>query len=629
MLQKMRDQTQSLGFKILVGAIVFVLAVFGFGTFNLFVDADPEVASIGGSEITERQLQREVELETRRLASQYGDSFDPSLIDTAAIRSQVLQRLVGRTLLTDAASNFGIGASKEHVERRILGDANFQNTNGRFDEQRYQMLVTSMGYSPVDYMEELNRQVAIEHLRSGFSDTAFLLEWEETVLAGLSSQTRDLAYLTFAVNEFVDQVELADDLVRLHYEENQADYMTEERVDVEFVVLDLQSVMDDPEAAVTEDDLLDAYEREKAEFDPQEQRRGSHILLSLNDERDEAAAIEEVQQIRERLLAGESFAELAEQLSDDPGSAANGGDLGLAGKGVFVPPFENALWALQPGELSEPVVSEFGVHLIRLEAIEMPEYPSLEQRREVLELQLQRRIAVPLFSERVREMDRIAFDQYTSLQPLVDQFGLLIQTMAGVTAAAGEGVFSNPDVRDALFDEDVLNGNNSPAITIGEDRAVVARVTQFFESEIVPFEDVAEQIRRDLKREEAALMADASLEEALERLRRGEATGAVANDYGLQWQTAANARRTQPTVPRSVLTTAFEMPRPADGDKSVGVDDISRSLITVTRVRDPDITEMSEAELSSLSQYFSQRAANLDFSSLYDSLEADTNIRYP
>ena len=629
MLQKMRDQTQSLGFKILVGLIIVVLAVFGFGAFNLFIDADPEAATVNGEDITVSALQLEIEREKRRLAGQLGENFNPDLLDNAALRDGVLERLVSRALLVEATRAFGLGVSQDRLNRRILDDPNFQSADGAFNEDQFRMVIRSMGFTPVSFNEELREASALDHLRSGFVDTAFLLDWERRALAALTDQKRDIAYLTFDPAGFESAVTITDDDVAAHFDENRLDYMTEETVDVDYVTLTLDDLLDDPQIEVTDDDVQATYDREREDYAPQERRRASHILIGLNDERDEAEALDEARAVREELVAGAPFEDLARERSDDPGSAASGGDLGFAGKGVFVPEFEQALWALEPGEISEPVATQFGVHVIRLEEVEMPTYPSFEDRRGEIETKLRRSRAQELMGERLREMDTIAFEQPSSLEPLVDAFALTVERVESVSRNTGGDVFSSADLRDAVFDAEVIDdGNNSAAITLDDELVVVARVAEHYPSAQKPLDEVSDAIRAALVREAASDLADESLVAAFERLSAGEATGSVANDYGLQWQTVEKARRNQPTVPRSVLTEAFDMPRPDPGNKSIATDAESRSIVTVTQVWDGDVSLMTEAELNGLDQSLSRRAGNLDFSALYDTLEASASISY-
>lgn len=631
MLQKLRDQTQSLFFKVLVGALVFVLAIFGFGAFNLFLTTDPSVASVNGDDITVNDVTIEAERERRRLAAQLGEGFDPNMIDPVMLQNSVINQLITRKLLSQAADDLGIGASSRQVDAVVLANPNFQ-IDGQFEENAYRRMVSMLGYSPSEFLSLTGELIGIEQLRNGIIETAFSPEWELKEHARILSQRRDLAYLAFGEAAFAENVEVSEDDVRVRYEENLLDYMTEESVDVAYVELTIDSLLDDPGIEVGDEDLLAAYEAEKSAAIADEQRDSRHILLQVTDERSVEQAEEEIRALRARIEAGESFAELAKQFSEDPGSAPAGGELGPVSKGLFAPEFEAALWSLDVGELSEPVRTEFGVHLIQLEEVVVNEFPSFEEMRDELALRLRRDAAARLFAERVRELDGLAFEQPESLDGISEQLGLEIRTLQGISRSEGSGIFGNVKLREAAFTDEVLEqGYNSPAVEYLEHRAVVARVTARHEPQAIAFEDVAEAIRAQIASERARLEIETAHAQALARLNAGDNVSDIASAYDLSWQTHSLARRSQPGIPPEVLRTAFELSRPT-GDKSVGSAegaDGTRYLITVTRVEDGDLATMTESEIDGMRRFLANRASNLDFDGFFQALEKEASIDRP
>ncbi len=631
MLQKLRDQTQSLFFKVVVGALVFVLAIFGFGAFNLFLTADPSVASVNGEDITANELGVEAERERRRLAAQLGEDFDPDMIDPVALQNSVLNQLISRILLTQAADDLGIGASSRQVDAVVLGNPNFQ-IDGQFEENTYRRMVTMLGYSPTQFLRLTGDLISIDQLRSGILETAFSPEWELRGHARILSQRRDLAYLAFDEATFAQNVEVSDDDVRIRYDENLLDYMTDESVDVAYVELTVDSLLDDPSIEVSEEDLRAAYDAEKSAAVADEQRDSRHILLQVNENRTVEQAEEEIRALKARIEAGESFSELAKQYSEDPGSAAAGGELGPVSKGLFAPEFEAALWSLEVGQLSEPVRTEFGVHLIQLENVVVPEFPSFEDMHDELMLRLKRDAASRLFVDRVRELDGLAFEHPESLDAIRDELGLEIRTADAVTRSEGPGIFGNVKLRDAVFADEVMEqGYNSPAVEYLEHRAVVARVTARHEPEAIPFDEVAGNIREQIAGERARLEIETARADALSRLEAGDNVSDIASAYDLSWHTVSLARRGQPDIPQEVNRAAFNLPRPADG-KSIGSADGAdgtRYLITVTRVEDGDLATMTEAEIDGMRRFLANRASNLDFDAFYQALEKEASIDRP
>jgi peptidyl-prolyl cis-trans isomerase D len=633
MLQKMRDQTQSLAFKVLVGIIVFVLAVFGFGAFNFFVAGDPEVARVNGEGITEGELAAQTERERRRIAAQMGEEFDASLIDPVRLQGAVLDQLIARQLLEQAAAEMGVAVSREQVDRMLVENPTFQ-INGEFQADLYRQAVRMMGYTPQAFIDETTRMLELEQVQTSVTDTAFVTGRELRLHASLLGQRRDVAYLPFEPEAFREQVTVTDEEVRLRYEENQLDYMTEESVDVAYVTLSVDDLLDDPAIEVAEADVQAAYETERATGLADEQRRSRHILLEVGEDRSVDEAVAELTEIRARIEAGESFAEIAEQVSEDPGSAAAGGDLGFAGRGVFDPAFEEALFALEePGAISEPVETDFGVHLIALEEIREADYPPFDEVRDEIETRLRREQAQALYEERLRELDSLAFEEPQSLTAITERLGLERRTAEGVTREQGTGPFADPEVRERLFTREVLEDRfNSAAIEYGPASAVVARVEERHEPEPIPFEEVAGEIREAIESERARNLAREAQAAALARLEAGESTAEVAADYDTAWRTHELVRRTAPELPSAVLDTAFSLPRPGANDKSIGEAALpggGLAVVAVTRVQDAELAALPESEVEGMEQFLADRASRLEFNAFFESLREEASIRRP
>ena len=631
MLQKLRDQTQSLFFKVLVGAIVFVLAIFGFGAFNLFLTTDPAVATVNGEDITAGQLSVEAERERRRLAAQFGENFDPNMIDPTMLQNSVINQLISRMLLSQAANDLGVGASDKQVSQIVTSNPNFM-IDGAFEENAYRRVVQMLGYTPQEFLSLTGELVGVEQLRNGIIETAFSTEWELREQARILSQRRDIAYLTFSEAEFIDGAEVSEDDVRVRYEENLLDYMTEETVDVAYVELTVDSLSSDPAIEISEGDVIAGYEQEKAASLGDEQRDSRHILLQITDERNAEQAAAELEALRARIDAGESFADLAAEYSEDPGSKAAGGDLGPVSKGLFAPQFEEALWALEVGQISEPVQTDFGVHLIELKEVVAIEFPSLDEMRVEIETGLRRSEAERLFLDRVRELDNLAFEQPEALEGISAALGLEIQTVEGISRSTGSGIFGNVTLRDSLFTSEVLDqGFNSPAVEYLDDRAVVSRVLLRHEPETIPFEEVAEDIRAELASEQARQALASAHEEALARVEADENVSVIADELGLNWQTRQLVRRNDIGVPPEVLSAAFEMTRPVSG-KQVGSAtgaDGTRYVVTMTRVEDGDLSTMTEAEIEGMRQFLANRSRSIDFDGYYQALEEEASITRP
>ncbi|MCY4214573.1 MAG: SurA N-terminal domain-containing protein [Gammaproteobacteria bacterium] len=626
MLQRLRDQTQSTGFKIIVAVLVFALAFFGFGAFNVFAPGDPAVASVNGDDITQGALLQETEREKRFLLMEGSESAD---LDPLQVQSRALERLVTRTLLEQIVEDLDLAAAPSRVNAAVVADPGFQ-IDGQFNSDLYRRGLSAMGFTPTDYMAALAKQMSSDQLRLAISDSVFATDWETRSFARLMDQKRDLAWLPFTVTHFGEGVAVDAAQVETYYEEHRTELMTEETVDAAYVELAWDQMLDDPAIEVTEADLEREHAADKAAAEANEQRRSSHILLRFGDERTEAQAIALLEDISGRIAAGESFAELAQTYSEDPGSAQLGGDLGAVGQGIFDPDFEAALWALEVGELSVPVKSAFGYHLIRLDGIEAVEFPAFSERRAILEERLRRAAAEALFTERMRELDSLAFENNDSLTAVAEALGLEVQRVEGISRTIGDAVFANADIREALFAADVLlDGNNTAALEYGANRAVVARVDEHHASVLKALDEVRPQIEALLVERTAQARLAEAFDAALARVRAGDGVAAVADEHGLAWQTLEAAGRTDPRPPPEVAEAAFALSRPEAGGKSVGAAALGaggKAIVTVTRVVEGDVSALADSELDGLRELFVTRSETLDYEALYQGYLADADI---
>lgn len=633
MLQKLRDRTQSLGFKIIVAVLIFALAFFGFGAFNVFAPGDPEVASVNGEEITQGMVEVAAERQRRRIMLTSGEDFDPESIDPLALQEFALEQLVVRELLDQAIDDLGLAASQSQVDEVVINDPNFQ-IDGTFNENLYRRAVAALGYSAPEYLENMAASVNLNQLRDAVENTGLAPLWEKRLLHGLMEQRRDIAYLPFTVADFSEPMEATGEDIQTYYDEHEAEFMTEEAVDVAYLELTWRGLRDDPGIEIDEATVRGEYETDKANAGSEEQRSSSHILLEVSEERGEDQALAQLDEFRQRIESGEDFADLAREHSEDPGSASAGGALGSVGKGIFDPEFERVLWRLEAeGELSEPVKTEFGYHLIRLDGIEIKPYPSFEEQQADIENRLRDAAARELFKDRFRELDSLAFELNDSLDGIAETLGLEQKTTSNITRTSGAGIFVDAGLRDGLFETDVLlEGNNSPAVEYEDGRAVVARVLEHYPPAVKPFEEVRGVIEETLIKGWARKALLNARSAALERIRGGDSVADVADAYGLAWETFELAMRSSGTAPLSVLEAAFALPRPGEGGRSIGeasLGDEGEALVTVTRVVDGDVQALSEAETETMDTFVASRNGRLEFAALQATLRDDADIDLP
>ena len=639
MLQQLRDQTQSTGFKILVVAIILVLTLFGFGATNIFLGTVPSVANVGDYEVTENVLAIETERERRRIITQMGPEFDPADIDRLQLQNFALDQLINRQVLYQATDMLGLAFSDADVNQQLVESPAYQ-VAGEFNEALYRQQVQMLGFSPPQFIEEVRQGLGSELLRQGVVASGFAQDWEVAQATALLDQRRDIAYLNLDVEKYMDGVDVTEQAIATRYEEDRSVYVTEPTVDVEWVEITLAGLQASVDIDDSEEALRDIYDADVSTLIGNSQRASAHILILVDDTTDEASALQQIEAAAGRLANGEEFAVLATELSQDPGSAALGGDLGMMTKGSFDSAFEEGLWALeQPGEVSEPVRSEFGYHLIQLKEIGTVEVPTFDEERAGILARLRSEAAADAFDLAMDDLERRAFEERYELTATAAAINATVQTVQGITQQSQDQASpwkyaENPEIIDSLYSPEGLDGENSPVVMVSDGVAVVARVSQYNASEERSLEEVRDSIRESLKLESALSQIEADKLDALSQLQAGDSVSAVATGLGERWQRAELATRAGGTpqgpanIPQAVLNEAFALPRPVSGGKSVGsiTGPEGSSLVVVTRVLAGDVDATSEALVDQLAKEVIARDQQLEFAAFFTAAQESVGV---
>lgn len=628
MLQKMREHSQSMATKILLGVLIVVFTMFGFGAFEAFMTADPTAAKVNGVKITQSQLAVEMDRQKQRLLGQMGENANPDLIDTNRLRTSVLDGLINQTILLESARDMGLRISDAEVDRVIVDNPQFKS-GATFDAELYRRLLANVGHTPASFKVELTNNFTLSQLTGAVRETPFVTDNEARDAARLVAQTRDIATLVFTPQQFASQISVSDDDVNAYYQGHLPDFMTPDTVDVDYVELTVAELAQDAGLAPTDDQVAAQYTADAAAFAPTERRQVAHILLQVNDSRTEAAGIAELTAAKEKLARGEKFDALARSMSEDPGSAQNGGDLGVISKGALTPEFEKAAWSLEVNQVSDPVRTEFGLHLIKVIAIETDRFPSLDEMRPQIVTRLREGAAEEKFRVKLRELDELAFETPDELQHVSEATGLTIQHVKGVTANEGAAPFDAPALRTAAFAEDVITkGFNSRVVEIDK-RAYVLRVAEHRPPVQRSFAEVANEIRGRLVNEAATDRAREVATEATERVAKGEGTATIAAAYGLEWQRTPAASRATSTLDREVIQAAFGLPRPTEDLRSVTSTELGGgrvAVVTVTAINDGDYGALTETDRAAIRTQLARRVGDEEFMALFVTLRDSASI---
>jgi len=621
-LQKMRAGAQGIFAKVLVGLIVFVLAVTGFGAIQLFSGGEPIAATVNGDDITQRELEVETERERAVQRSRLGDEVSDELLDRLIDRRAVLESLIVNTLVQQFAEDLDLSVSERAVQRHIR--SSFAGVAG-FDDATYRNWLAGIGHTPSSYQADQAERLLQNQVSSSLGETTFVTQRELRRYARILGQRRDIAYLLFDVGTFAAEVEVTEEEIEEHYGNFLDDYMTAEKFDFDYVRL-LRAPFEAD--VVVEEAMIElAYQDEIAAM-PEAGRRAAHILLGVNEERSVEDAMAALSEIRRAIMEeGASFEERAREVSED--TADQGGDLGIIRRDILPAALEDALWALDPGEISMPVETEFGVHLIKFVEIEDVDIPSFAERAGDIEAQLRGREADELFEERRREVDELAFEEGDSLVGLKERYGLEIETLEDATRSSRSGIFADLAVRQAAFEDEVLlEGYNSSAVATA-DGAVVVRLRQRHPSTERPLDEVREEIRERLAQERARRLTEDAAFDALGKLADGATPAELSDTTGIAWQRADGMERTDPSVPAEIRATAFEMVAPEQGQRASDVaalGDGSRALVVLSNVVLRDYGAMSEADRNILARSLEQLVASHGLEALVRTLRGDASI---
>lgn len=610
-IQRIRDNSQSLISKIIVGLIVLTFAVFGLESIRGGSDASG-VASVNGTEITNSELARASERVKNRLLSLMGEDGDPNLVDEAQVKNEALKELIRRQLMLQDADEQGLFVSDKQIDKNIVDTPAFQ-VSGVFDRQTYETLLRNVGYRPSDYKTELGNDLKLQQLLLGISQSAFSTRMEIDQAIRLDRQGRDIAYMTVVAGDLASAENITAADVEKWYQAHQDQYLTEESVRIQYLELRRSDFVDQVE--VSDAELDQQYQQEVEGLKLRQERRAAHILVSVDD-RSDAAALDKIREVQAKLVAGGDFATLATEYSDDPGSAEIGGDLGYTEKGAFPKPFEEALFSLEIGQLSDIVETDFGYQIIKLLDIRDLQAPSFDEIRDQLADDIKYRKAEELFVTAEEELSNDSFSAGDLEEP-AENLGLVVQETDFFSRAGGSDVISaDPKIRRTAFSKEVLEGMNSELITLAPDHIVVIRLKEHKPAAILPLAQVTDEIRDHLIQALARQKAEQKAQQMVVELRDGATPTQITQTYNYQWTIVDKVKRNQQDLDPEIIRKVFQMPTPDLGGKTISSltqDNGDALVIILTRVYDGEVGDLNDQEIKPLYQLLANQTGSFEY----------------
>ena len=526
---------------------------------NYFSEKSPVVARVDGHKITQADWDNAHREETDRIRAQ-SPNVDPKQLDTPQARYATLERLVRDRVFAAAAQSSHLITSDARLARAlqdIPAIAALKRPDGSLDTEAYRSLVGAQGLTPEGFEANVRRELSVSQVMGGVMSTAFATDAAAKLAFDSLYQRREIQVARFNATDYAKQVNPTEADIEAFYKANAQRFQQQEQAAVEYVVLDLDSVRSG--IRVNEDDLRTYYKENLTRLAAKEERRASHILI--NAAKDAPAADRDQAKARAQELLAQvrkspaSFAEVAKKSSQDSGSAPAGGDLNFFGRGAMVKPFEDAVFAMKKGEISDVVESDFGYHIILLTDIKTPRQPSFEELRPSLEAELKQQQAQRKFAEVAEAFTNSVYEQPDSLKPVADSLKLKIQTAEGVTRVPGPGAsgpLANPKFLEALFANDSVEGKrNTSAIEVGPSQLVAGRISTYTPTRTLPLQEVSDRARLLLIAEKSAELARKDAE-----AKKAAWTGNAAPAAGLAPAVVVSRDQTQ-NLPRAVVDAAL------------------------------------------------------------------------
>lgn len=549
---------------LLVTIICIPFALFGINSY--FSGGGPDYAvKVNGEKVSLNAFQSAYQQQRAQIAQAFGGRIPEGFDIASMVNEQAMSSLVTQEVIRQATFENGFAVSDESLAQQLLEIPQF-NVDGRFDKERYQLQLQSMGVSASEFENQYRNDLVMQQFSSSVVGSGFTLANENEKTTALQNQQRNAETITFDVAARAETIEVADSDVQAYYDDNNSQFNNPQKVTVEYIELkvdDLESSIE-----VTDADLRGFYDRNKTQWVVPEKRDASHILLAVEDDSDDEDKLAQANELLERINNGESFEDLASEFSDDPGSGAQGGSLGEFGRGVMVAPFEETVFAMQENDISEPVRSDFGYHIIRLNKIIPEQGQAYDEVKTDVEAQFRTEQAENEFFSVSELLSNATYENSDSLQPAADETGLEIQTSEWIDINTTDGIGQYRQVITAALSDEVLNeGLNSSVLEVGDNHAIVLRTLDHEEAKPKPLDEVRDNIVDTLQRERATEQLTEIAESLQEALTGGDAA-AIAEENDAQYEDAGAVGRLDTEIDSQLTRRLFQLPKPAEGAKT-------------------------------------------------------------
>lgn len=614
--------------KVVLGIIGVVFGgFFGIPAYNS-INAT-YVAKVNGHEISQQDFRERYDAYRAQMQRMMGAQFDALAFDKPERKREVLDQIINEQLILEANDQLGTMLPAKRVFEEIAGYSAFQ-VDGKFDKDQYRNLLAAQRRSPAQFEDSVRRDLELRELMGQLQQNAVVTEADVDGYLRLRDQTRDFRWIKLD-KPAGDVAKIADADIEAYYKAHGDEFMTPEKVSLEYVELDAAKMALDIKA----DDgaLKQRYEEQKSRFVSPEQRLASHILLKVDKNADAAAqkaALEKAQDIAKQARSGKDFAALAKADSEDLGSKAQGGDLGWLDKGVTEPAFESALFALNKGEISDPVKSDEGYHIIQLRDVRAEKVRSFDEVKSDLAKQYLEGERDRQYSEVSGKLTDAIYQDPASLAPAAKALGLTVLKTGLFARSGGEGIAANPGVIKAAFSNSVLvEGNSSDPVELGSNHIVVVRVDQHEKPVPKALDQVRADIRKTLSDQLVTKQAHEQADALYARLGKGESLDKLATELKLKPTDEKDIGRNAAKLDGKLVVEVFKLARP-QADQPVATEvalanDVF-ALVALDAVKDGDPSKLDTKTREAARNQLRQGVGSEAVRGFVDSLRKNAKI---
>lgn len=614
MLTKIREKAQG---AFAWGILIIICVPFALWGIQNYIDTGKEaaVASVGDKDFYQRDINKAYE--------QYSQSFQGMGIDEQTLKAQSLQKLIKDEVLLQYVNSKGL-VTTDNTARDFIKALEYFQVDGKFDDKQYKALLSSQRISSNEFVSRIKNALIMEQFQQSIVDSSFATQYDVESFFKIQNQQRDVDYMTIPLQQVPDQP--SEKEIAAYYQQHQDLYQVPEQVSVEYVELSLEEIA--KKVVVTDEKLKAFYEEQKDQYSTLERRKISHILFAINDKANEKTALERALKAKKE-LATKDFAKLAAEVSDDKLTAKNGGDLGLFNAGAMEKSFEDVASTLMLGEVSSPVKSAFGYHLIKVTELIPGEVKPFDSVKDEVTKAYQKAQAENVFYEAGEKLTEMSYETPDNLQTVSDALKLTIKKSALFSKDKGDGIATEDKIRSAAFAEEVLQGNNSTPVELGTDRLVVLRLLEHKPAATHELTAVRPEVKAVLVKDKAKLLTIEKAKAIKTRLQAGESIKAIAAENKLEVKSAVGLMRSKSTLPAQLTDAIFKAAKPVAGKPTIFIAVLpsdEQVIVSLSKVTPGIMTDDEKKQMDLAKKNIGKAFGQTEFNAMINSLQAQADI---